>query len=97
MHRRIVILCTLVLCHFLFIPWVCHGDETVIFTTGKTNALIILDLSGSMDQDPTGYFCYTAGCTKREMAREAIRQILDNNGDGNITQADQDGAWRLAT
>ena len=68
---------------------VCYGDETDIFSTGKTNALIILDLSGSMNEDPTGNFCFTTGCSKREMAGAAIGQILDYNGDGAINQADQ--------
>ena len=68
---------------------VCYGDETAIFISGKTNALIILDLSGSMNEDPTGNFCFTTGCSKREMAGQAIQQILDYNGDGTINQADQ--------
>jgi hypothetical protein len=80
----------LILGCLLFISPVCYGDETDIFSMGgKTDVLIILDLSGSMSEDPSGNMCYTPGCSKREIAGEAIRQILDNNGDGVIDTSDE--------
>ncbi len=82
---------TLILGCFLSISLVCYGDENDIFSgQGKTDTLIILDLSASMNTDPSGNSCHTPGCSKREIAREAIRRILDDNGDGIIDTRDED-------
>jgi hypothetical protein len=52
---------------------VCFGDERDIFLISvNPDALILLDLSGSMNWDPAGYYCYTTGCSKLEMAKSAI-------------------------
>ncbi len=69
---------------------VCFGDERDIFLISvNPDALILLDLSGSMNWDPAGYYCYTAGCSKLEMAKNAIKAILDDNGDGTFDSRDE--------
>lgn len=84
------IIWTLILCHFVFIPGVCFGDETDLFSyMVDPDALILLDLSGSMDQDPSGNNCWNSGCSKLAMAKNAIFAILDDNGDGTINSNDE--------
>ncbi|MGD0623158.1 MAG: PilC/PilY family type IV pilus protein [Thermodesulfobacteriota bacterium] len=81
---------TLILCHFIFIPGVCFGDEMDLFSySASPDALILLDLSGSMDQDPQGNDCWSSGCSKLAMAKNAIFAILDDNGDGTINSTDE--------
>ena len=74
----------------IFASGVCFGDETQIFSISvNPDALILLDLSGSMNLDPAGNWCYTTGCSRLEMAKNAIKTILDNNGDGTIDSGDE--------
>jgi Tfp pilus tip-associated adhesin PilY1 len=85
-----IIIKTLFLGCFIFISSVCYGDEQDIFTVnGKTDALIILDLSGSMNWSPSGWGCSSPGCRK-DIAAAAIKAMLDSNGDGTIDQNDED-------
>jgi type IV pilus assembly protein PilY1 len=69
---------------------VCLGDERDIFLISvNPDALILLDLSGSMNWDPAGNYCYTTGCSKLAMAQNAIKAILDDNADGTIDSKDE--------
>jgi type IV pilus assembly protein PilY1 len=84
------ILWALILCHLLFIPSVCFADETDLFSYSVSpDALILFDLSGSMDQDPSGNNCWSSGCSKLAMAKNAIFAILDDNNDGKIDSNDE--------
>jgi hypothetical protein len=79
-----------VLFNFLFIPGLCRGDESDIFTvTAQPDVLILLDLSESMNLNPEGKYCYTRNCTRLAMAKAAIREILDANKDGQINSQDE--------
>ena len=90
MRKMIKTLWIVIVCQFLLIPGVCLGDEVAIFSISvDPDALILLDLSGSMDDDPTGNSCYTASCSKLAMAKNAIKAILDDNGDGVINSSDE--------
>jgi hypothetical protein len=66
------------------------ADDTELFTVSVSpDVLIVLDLSGSMNEDPTGQSCNTPGCTKLEIAKGAIEAILDDNKDGKINSTDE--------
>ncbi|MCE5264890.1 MAG: hypothetical protein LLG97_15335 [Deltaproteobacteria bacterium] len=85
-----------------------RADETALFTTSTApDALILLDLSGSMDWNPAGGV-YTWGnsscngtfysssgyghstkCSRLDIAKRAIFDILDDNGSGTITGDDE--------
>ena len=79
-----------VLFNFLFIPGLCRGDESDIFTvSAQPDVLILLDLSESMNLNPEGNYCYTRNCTRLAMAKAAIREILDANKDGQINSQDE--------
>lgn len=57
------ILWILAICYFIFIPGVCSGAETDIFLPAvNPDALIILDLSGSMGWSPAGQYLYSSTC-----------------------------------
>ncbi len=57
------ILWTLAICYFIFIPGVCSGDETDIFLPSvNPDALIILDISGSMGWTAAGQNLYSSTC-----------------------------------
>jgi Tfp pilus tip-associated adhesin PilY1 len=67
------------------------GDDTSIFEVKVSpDVLFLLDCSGSMSYDPTGNYCYDPVCAKIDIAKEAVRKILDDNGDGNIDSKDED-------
>ena len=85
-----------------------RADETALFTTSMApDALIVLDLSGSMDWNPaggvytwgnsscSGTFYSSSGtghstrCSRLEIAKRAIFEILDDNGSGRITGTDE--------
>jgi Tfp pilus tip-associated adhesin PilY1 len=90
MGKKIITMWVLILCQFLFISGVCRADESEIFSISVApDALILLDLSGSMGRDPAGASCYTSGCSKLEMAKNAVHSILDDNGDGVIDDKDE--------
>jgi hypothetical protein len=53
----------LILCHFIIIPGFCLGDETDIFMpVVNPDALIILDISGSMGWTAAGQNLYSSTC-----------------------------------
>jgi len=80
----------LLLCPFLFISSVCFGDESEIFTLDVApDALIVLDLSGSMNWNPAGKSCSSPGCKRIDMAKSAINRILDYNQDTIVDVADE--------
>ncbi len=93
-----------------FIGGTCLADETALFSTSvPPDALIVLDLSGSMNFNPAGdsdntwgtstscngsFYSYSGGshttdCSRLAIAKRAIFSILDDNGDNQITAADE--------
>jgi Tfp pilus tip-associated adhesin PilY1 len=57
------VLWTVILCHFIIIPGFCLGDQTDIFLpVVNPDALIILDISGSMGWTPAGENLYSSTC-----------------------------------
>ena len=99
MSKRIKILWALLICLSLFVPAVCSGDETQIFSQSvDPDALILLDLSNSMgcqpsdpaDSGPPECGPYLPSTTKLGIAQQAIKKILDANGDGQINSTDEE-------
>ena len=81
---------TLAISCLILTPGVCLADETDIFSYSMDpDALIILDLSLSMNWNPAGNNCYSAGCTRLDMAKAAIKAILDDNNDGSVNSTDE--------
>ena len=82
------ILWALILCHLLFIPGVCSADESDVFSYAvDPDALILLDLSGSMNWTAAGEFMYTdsaSHCTSTEA------QFYSNPVTGYTAQCDID-------
>lgn len=87
------ILCLLVMGFSFFIPGVCSGDESELFpaSSGKPRVLILMDLSSSMsgkpDMTPGAEVCdpdkpVNDNCGKVYIAKNAIKAVLDVNGDG---------------
>ncbi len=75
---------------FWFFTLGAYGDETDLFSvSAKVDALIILDLSGSMQNAPDGHLCFTPGCSKLDMAKNAIYNILNDYPDGTINARDE--------
>ena len=94
---------------------VCRADETGLFTSIAPDAMIVLDLSGSMRwnppgnhdawNNPTGEFSdptcagpfydtpsvtgYTTYCSRFEIARKTLFNILDDNHSGVIGSQDE--------
>jgi hypothetical protein len=83
-----------------------EGEEELFSNSTSPDALILLDLSGSMDWNPaggnnvygnsscSGTFYATSGtghtvnCSRRQIAKRAIFDILDDTGDQTINSAD---------
>jgi Tfp pilus tip-associated adhesin PilY1 len=55
--------CALIISSFLLASSVSYGDETDIFSAVSPDALIILDLSGSMISPPQGWQLYASDCS----------------------------------
>jgi hypothetical protein len=73
------------------------SSDTGIFETEMPpDVLMVLDGSGSMIFDPGGNYCSTAPtipptpppCTRLDIAKEAVRMLLDDNKDGKIDDKD---------
>ena len=60
MDKRKILFAFIISCTLLVCPSV-RADESDLFTTVAPDALILLDLSGSMDYPPPGEFLYIAG------------------------------------
>ncbi|GER94903.1 hypothetical protein A45J_2669 [hot springs metagenome] len=88
---------------FLFVIILClifsgnvYSDETALFTTVAPDALIVLDLSGSMNWNPAGGTatstslpCTSSSCSRLAIAKTAIFNILDDNNNGTINSSDE--------
>lgn len=93
-----------------------RSDESELFSSVAPDALILLDLSGSMLWNPAGEYhnnwaqtpknkwgkteactdlndsysaAYSVDCSRVEIAKRAIKKILDDNGNGNIDDTDE--------
>lgn len=73
-----------------------YSDETALFTTVAPDALIVLDLSGSMDWTPaggnpttSGLPCTASTCSRLDIAKTAIFNVLDDNNDNKIDSSDE--------
>ncbi len=143
MLKVIKVLSLIIFCHFVLISGVCYGDETELFSLViDPDALLVLDLSGSMGSPPPGdwgysnsrywhysyYICdgdrlygtptgsynqycandghvygdseactgpyYTdssgrVDCSKKNIAKKAIKGLLDENKDGKVDKKDE--------
>jgi len=83
-----------------------EGEEELFSNSTSPDALILLDLSGSMDWNPAGgsnvygdsscagpFYSssgtgHTVNCSRRQIAKRAIFDILDDTGDQVINSAD---------
>jgi Tfp pilus tip-associated adhesin PilY1 len=84
-------------------PVSVKADDTALFATAvPPDLLIILDLTGSMADNPAGdspsqtneTTCLNTpsnNCSKLNIAKQAIFNILDYNGDGKIDSSDMTG------
>ena len=94
---------------------VCRADETGLFTSIAPDAMIVLDLSGSMKWNPPGnhdswnnptyeysdstcsgpfyddnwHSGYTTYCSRFEIARKTLFNMLDDNRNGTIDSQDE--------
>ena len=60
MQKMIKTLSVFILCHLVLISGVCYGDEEELFSSlVEPDALITLDLSGSMNATPYGDYLYS--------------------------------------
>ena len=73
-----------------------YPDETALFTTVAPDALILLDLSGSMNWNPAGGTatskslpCTSSACSRLAIAKTAIFNIFDDNNDNAINSSDE--------
>ena len=139
MGKRIKFSLASILCLFLLIPGICRADESDLFSlVVDPDALLILDLSGSMGSPPPGdagysnsksgeycngdkvygtptgsydiycgndgyvwadsedctgpFYANSSGrvdCSKRNIARKAIKGLLDENRDGKVDKKDE--------
>jgi hypothetical protein len=61
MLRVIKYLSLMIFCHFVLISGICYGDEEELFSLMvQPDALITLDLSGSMNATPYGDYLYSS-------------------------------------
>jgi len=83
------------------------GEEALFTNSNSPDALILLDLSGSMNWNPAGGSAiygntscsgtfysssrsgYTTNCRRLAIAKRALFDLLDDNGDGTINSADE--------
>lgn len=91
MGKKIKIFCVFILVYFILVSSLAWGtDDTQMFQASvQPDVLFLLDCSGSMAWDPTNNYCYTTGCSKMEIAKQAIFQILDDNMDGTVNSSDE--------
>lgn len=66
-----------------------HADDTDLFIVNvQPDTLILLDLSGSMNWDPSGNPASSPN-RRIDIAREVLRGLLDDDGDGKIDSKDE--------
>jgi type IV pilus assembly protein PilY1 len=66
-------------------------DEELFSANVSPDALIILDMSGSMNLDPAGKPPASDSDMKIEISRNVIKDLLDDNNDGTIDTVDEQG------
>jgi type IV pilus assembly protein PilY1 len=83
---------TLALFVIIFTMIICTqsnaSDEELFTAIVPPDALIILDMSGSMNWDPAGNFAEYPN-RKIDIARDVIFDLLDDNNDGEINENDE--------
>ena len=79
------------LCVSIFIGAVrLHADDTELFITQlPPDALILLDMSGSMNYSPAGPPYVSAPNRRIDIARAVIMDFLDDNDDGLLDAKDE--------
>ena len=98
-----LILASMVIISFIFLVTPLHADDASLFITTQVSpeALIILDMSSSMNQCPDGTSrCCTnypdannpncIGLRKLDIARQVIFDFLDDVSNGILNNADED-------
>lgn len=105
MSRKMIALISIVLCLSVFTGVSRATDEDLFVTVTTPDALIVLDLSGSMDSSPSGSSTNTYAknncttdwsysstgrekCSKLDIAKYALFDLLDDDNDNSITSAD---------
>jgi Tfp pilus tip-associated adhesin PilY1 len=86
--KRLVWL-TLATVFFLFSPVPLHADDTDLFVLQvPPDALILLDMSGSMNWDPAGNAASSPN-RRIDIARSVLEDLLDDTDDGKIDSKDE--------
>jgi Tfp pilus tip-associated adhesin PilY1 len=69
-----------------------QADDSTLFEIAQVSpdALILLDMSGSMRYDPTFTWQFPYADTRIAIARKVLYSLLDANADGSINSADED-------
>jgi len=117
MKKKAVVLLAIVVVMLLSMGTapVCRADETGLFTSIAPDAMIVLDLSGSMKWNPPGnhdswnnptyeysdsacagpfyddnwHSGYTTYCSRFEIARKTLFNMLDDNHNGTVDGSDE--------
>jgi len=67
-----------------------HADDTELFITQvPPDALILLDMSGSMNYAPAGPPYVSAPNRRIDIARAVVKDLLDDNDDGLLDGRDE--------
>jgi type IV pilus assembly protein PilY1 len=85
-----IVLSLMVMFSMLVIVTCPGADDTALFVASvPPDALIILDMSGSMTWDPAGIDA-TYPNRRIDIARRVLKDLLDDNDDSNIDNTDED-------
>src|SRR4030042_4551985 len=73
----------------VIVPRACADDSALFGASVPPDALIILDMSGSMVWDPAGNSAVYPN-RRIDIARRVLKDLLDDNDDNNINNTDED-------
>jgi type IV pilus assembly protein PilY1 len=90
--KKIILSLMLIFLTVVIVTSACADDSALFVASVSPDALIILDMSGSMQWDPAGILQYMTVYPNRriDIARRVLKDLLDDNNDNNINSTDEE-------
>ena len=90
--KKIILSLMLIFLMVVIVTSACADDSALFVASVSPDALIILDMSGSMQWDPEGVLQYMTVYPNRriDIARRVMKDLLDDNNDTLINTNDED-------
>jgi hypothetical protein len=87
--KKIILSLMVIFSTVVIVTCACADDSALFVASVSPDALIILDMSGSMVWDPAGNLGVLYPNRRIDIARRVLKDLLDDNDDNNINSTDE--------